>query len=28
MGRVVLQDVNTSRLDFVLGLYSPGRIEY
>jgi len=27
-GRFVLQDLNTSFLDFVLGTYSPGRIEY
>lgn len=27
-GRAVLQDVNTSFVDFVLGKYSPGRIEY
>ena len=27
-GQAMLQDVNTSRLDFALGLYSPGWIEY
>ncbi len=27
-GRLVLQDVNTTFLDFVMGTYSPGRIEY
>lgn len=27
-GRPILQDVNTSRLDFRIGLYSPGRIQY
>jgi hypothetical protein len=27
-GRVVLQDVTTTFLDFVVGTYSPGRIEY
>ena len=27
-GRFVLQDLNTSFLDFVMGSYSPGRIEY
>ncbi len=27
-GRTILQDVNTSRVDFVIGLYSAGRIEY
>ena len=27
-GRLVLQDVNTTFLDFVVGTYSPGRIEY
>ena len=27
-GRAVLQDINVSRLDLVIGLYSPGRIEY
>jgi hypothetical protein len=26
--RTILQDLNTSRLDFVTGLYSPGRLEY
>ena len=27
-GRTILQDLDTSRIDFVLGVYSPGRIEY
>ena len=28
VGRNILQDLNTSRLDFTLGVYSPGRIRY
>jgi hypothetical protein len=27
-GRTILQDLNTSRLDLVIGLYSPGTLEY
>jgi hypothetical protein len=27
-GRIILQDINTSRVDFLIGDYSPGRIEY
>ena len=27
-GRTILQDLNTSRLDFFIGQYSPGRFEY
>ena len=27
-GRMILQDLNTSRVDFLLAPYSPGRIEY
>ena len=27
-GRIVLQDLNVSHVDFVIGSHSPGRIEY